>query len=304
MTREPLSIQTPFLRSAALSANLKNDVYLKFESSQPSGSFKNRGIGVLCEEYKIAGAKGLVSSSGGNAGLAVAYAGRVLGLPVTVMVPNTVSEFMVNKIKAEGAEVRVAGTVWDEAHEQAVKFSSEKNYGYVHPFDHPSVWRGHSKMIEEIAFENVKPSCIVLSVGGGGLLCGVVEGLHKVGWRDVPVFAVETEGAASCAAALQAGKLITLEKITSVAITLGAKTVCQQVLNWNERHTIESILVTDDAAIRACKRFVDDHRVVVEPACGAALSAVYDCHPQLSKMGSVCIIVCGGSGTSLEQLKQ
>lgn len=303
MNHEPLSIKTPFLRSTPLSAHLNKDVFLKFESSQPSGSFKSRGIGVLCQEYKIAGVKGLVASSGGNAGLAVACAGRVLGLPVTVFVPDTVSQHMVQKMKAEGAEVRVAGSVWDEAHEQAVKYSNEKKCGYVHPFDHPSIWCGHSQMIEEIAAESKKPGCVVLAVGGGGLLCGVVEGLHKVGWHDVPVFAVETEGAASCAAAFRAGRLVTLEKITSVAITLGAKTVCKQVLYWKERHNIQSAIVTDEAAIRACTRFVDDHRVLVEPACGAALSTVYDQFPGFSQASSVVVVVCGGSANSVEQLK-
>ena len=96
----------------------------------------------------------------------------------------------------------------------------------IHPFDDPLLWQGHASLIDEIASVHRKPGAVVLSVGGGGLLAGVVEGLRGNGWHDVPVIAVETEGASSLAASLAAGQRVVLPAITSIATSLGARQVC------------------------------------------------------------------------------
>lgn len=172
-------------------------ILLKMECRQPVGSFKIRGIGLLCSEFAAAGVSHFISSSGGNAGYAAAYAGRKLGVNVTV--------------------VEVHGSVWDESDVYAAGLSKKLNAAYISPFDHPVVWKGHSTIIDEMVDQNEKPDGIVLSVGGGGLLCGIVEGLHRNNWNNVPIIAVETEGAASFAASVSAGKIVALEKIESVA---------------------------------------------------------------------------------------
>jgi L-serine/L-threonine ammonia-lyase len=159
-------------------------------------------------------------------------------------------------------------------------------------------------MIEEVGEEGLRPSAIVLSVGGGGLLCGVLEGLHRIGWNDVPVIAVETEGTASFSAAVTAGHLVTLDRIASVATTLGARTVAEEAFAWTRKHSIIPWIVSDRAAVDACKRFANDHRVLVEPACGAALSAVYNRGSPLSGEEMVMVIVCGGAGVTLSLLNE
>ena len=299
---DTLYVRTPIIDSLPLSKRWGRSVYLKMESGQPSGSFKNRAIGALCVEGQANGAAGFVSSSGGNAGYSAAYCGRRLGLPVTVFVPSTTAPRFHHLIAAQGADVRVAGSVWDETHEIALAFAEETGALYVHPFDHPTVWRGNSTMIDEIAEDFGKPGAVICSVGGGGLLCGVVEGLERHGWQDVPVLAVETEGAASFAASLNAGHLVTLDRITSIATTLGAKTVTPQALAWARAHPIQSALVTDAQAIAACVAFADDHRVMVEPACGASLAVAYERMDVLPDADPVVIIVCGGVGVDTRML--
>jgi L-serine/L-threonine ammonia-lyase len=148
----------------------------------------------------------------------------------------------------------------------------------------------------------VKPGAVVVSVGGGGLLCGLLEGMHEVGWTEVPVLAVETEGAASFAAAVKAGHLVTLDRITSIATTLGARRVAPQALEWTKRHPITTWQVTDRDAVDACVRFADEHRVLVEPACGASLAAVYNKAEPLEGLRPIVVIVCGGAGVSLSLL--
>jgi L-serine/L-threonine ammonia-lyase len=138
---------------------------------------------------------------------------------------------------------------------------------------------------------------VVVAVGGGGLLCGVLSGMHAVGWSDVPVLAVETAGAASLAAAMAAGEVVRARRITSLATTLGARAVAEEALAWTRRHPVRSVVVSATARrCQACLRFADDHRVLVEPACGAGLSVMYDRAPLRAMVGPVLVIVCGGAG--------
>ncbi len=296
-------VHTPLLRSRPM-ATAGQEVHLKLEALQPVGSFKIRGLGKTCSEAVAGGAAHLVSSSGGNAGLAVAYAGARLGVPVIVFVPAPTPVVMRERIAAEGAEVRVVGTVWNDAHEAALAACAQPRHVYIHPFDHPSTWAGHASLVDEVAEEGLRPDAVVVSVGGGGLLCGVLEGMHRAGWADVPVVAVETEGAASFAAAVQAGRPVTIERPTSLAISLGARQVATAAFEWTRRHPITPWLVSDRAAVTACLRFADDHRLLVEPACGAALAAVYDRAAPLAAARCVLVVVCGGAGVSLGRLAE
>ena len=303
-TLMPLHVHTPTWESRPLSAALDALVFLKMEALQPTGSFKIRGIGHACQVSCEAGANRLVCSSGGNAGYAVAYAGRKLGVGVTVVVPRTTPNWMRETIQQENAAVIEHGESWDDSHAYASELAGQDGTAYIHPFDDPRIWNGHASIIEEIAHDGLKPDAIVLSVGGGGLLCGVLEGLHRVGWTGIPVIAAETEGAASFAASVEAGRLITLDKIASVATTLGARTVASEALAWTHRHIIMPWTVSDRAAVDACIRFADDHRILVEPACGAALSAIYNRASLLAGLKRVMVIVCGGAGVSLSLLRE
>lgn len=302
-TSMPLHHVTPLLPSTALEAQLGVPVWLKMESAQPSASFKLRGMGLAAERAVAQGATRLVSSSGGNAGYAVAWAGRSLRVPVTVVVPTTTGARMRGLIEDAGAEVRVSGDVWDDAHNAAMALAAETGGALLHPFDHPDIWEGHASLVREVAEAGLRPGRVVVAVGGGGLLCGVLEGMRAVGWAEVPVLAVETAGAASFAAALSAGQPVTLPTLNSLALTLGARQVCQGVVARAKQHDVQSVVVSDADAVHACARFLDDHRVLVEPSCGAALSVAYNQHPSLTDADSpVLIVVCGGAAVTRHQL--
>lgn len=296
---------TPLLHSLPLSQLTGKEIWLKMETAQPSASFKLRGMGLAAQRAVAKGATRLVSSSGGNAGYAVAWAGKSLGVPVTVVVPKTTDFRMRTKIMLTGAEVRVFGDVWDDAHTRAIELARESGGALLHPFDHPDIWEGHASIIDEVQESGPRPGLVLVAVGGGGLLCGVLQGMASTGWGEIPVLAVETTGAASFAAAQIAGKAVTLPAITSLAKTLGAKRVCDRLLALSARHTVHSVVVSDAAAVNACVRFADDHHTLVEPSCGAALSVVYDAHEAFrSASGPVLVVVCGGAGVTLEQLRQ
>ncbi|KAK2507861.1 hypothetical protein MC885_001353 [Smutsia gigantea] len=318
---KPLHVKTPIRDSMTLSQVAGTRVYLKIDSAQPSGSFKIRGIGHLCKRWAEQGCEHFVCSSAGNAGMAAAYAARKLGIPATIIVPNTTPALTIERLKNEGAMVRVVGETLDEAFELA-KALAKNNPGWVYipPFDDPLIWyvepsfawEGHTSIVKELQeMLSEKPGAIALSVGGGGLLCGVVQGLQEVGWGDVPVIAMETMGAHSFHVSTIAGKLVSLPRTTSVAKALCVRTVAAQTMKLFREHPIFSEVVSDQEAVAAAEKFVDDEKILVEPACGAALAAVYSHVVQKlqgegklrTPLSSLVVIVCGGSNISLAQLQ-
>ena len=297
----PLHIQTPLLQHRGLSASLNKQVWLKMESSQPSGSFKLRGIGLMCQRAVANGATHLVCPSGGNAGFAAAVAGAALGVATTILVPTTTHETVRQAIRAIGATVIVQGDVWDESNQAALLLCDQPGTVYIPPFDHPDIWDGNATLIDEVA--TLDFDVVICAVGGGGLLSGIVQGLQRNNLAHIPVIAVETEGAASLHAAIQAGELVTLPAITSIASTLGARRVAQQAFDCTLQHIVKSVVVSDAQAVDACLRFADEMRTLVEPACGAALAAAYQNLPQLGKFSRPLIVICGGIGVDLVKLE-
>ncbi|SDB88630.1 pyridoxal-phosphate dependent enzyme [Acinetobacter boissieri] len=293
-------MKTPLIRSKKLSALNCCNVWLKMESSQVTGSFKERSIGHACTQYAKQGAKKFISSSGGNAGIAVAYIGHQLNIPVTVIVPKTTSKTAIELMRKDHAEVIVHGDSWLEANELALSYVTEENI-YIHPFDDPYLWEGISTIVDEIINDGVTPDAIVLSIGGGSLLSGIQHGLkkHKL---NIPVYAVETEGTASLNTAMQKKQHITLDKVTGIATTLAAKKICKHAFDLSQQEQIVGVTVSDLDALKACFEFLDDHRTLVEPACGAALSVLYDQKVEFSHLSDVLVIVCGGATTSLNHL--
>ena len=309
---------------------LLSRIFLKLENLQPSGSFKSRGIGNLvlhyANEYKNSGKRvHFYSSSGGNAGLACVTAAVSLGYPASVVVPETTKPMMIAKLRAAGAtEVVQHGASWKEAdtylrEEILAKLNAGGEIEGVHipPFDHPRIWEGVASMVEEVqrqlpqdgADGDETPDAVICSVGGGGLFCGVCEGLDRVGWGDVQVLAMETVGAESLAKSLEAGELVTLPGITSIATSLGAVRVAEQTFHNGQRKNVQSVVLRDEEAAMGSWRLADDERVLVDPACGVSVALCYGGRlkglvPGLRKDSKVVVVVCGGSQVTVEMVAQ
>lgn len=257
------------------------------------------------------------TSSGGNAGLACVSASVALGYPSTVVVPTSTKPHMLEKIKLAGAsQVIQQGATWFEADTYLREEVLPKDAGgvYVPPFDHPAVWRGHATMISEIKAQLADMNgddsfdALVCSVGGGGLFSGLMQGLEEAG-DTVKVVAVETLGANSLNAALEAGELIAIPGITSIATSLGAVKVAKRAFEYGQQDNVSSVVVTDKEACVACIRFAEDERMLVEPACGATIALAYD-NKLREILGSpdkdkkVVLVVCGGRNISLDLLAE
>jgi L-serine/L-threonine ammonia-lyase len=134
------------------------------------------------------------------------------------------------------------------------------------------------------------------------MLSGIAQGLEKHQLAHIPVYGVETHGTASLNASLNAGKLVRLDQVSGIATTLAASQVCENAFKVASRLDVRSMLVSDAEALHACRRFLDDHRVLTEPACGASLSLLYDNKISFTPDDNVLVIVCGGASIMLEGL--
>lgn len=301
----PLHIKTPVLTAEAAYSQAGRPLLFKMDAYQPTGSFKLRGIGLRCERDAAAGVRRFVCASGGNAGIAAAYAATALGIPITIVVPESTSAEARAAIERQGAELRVHGGAFDEANAFALALAAESaGISYLHPYDDPVLWEGHATLIDEVVADGHSFDCVILSVGGGGLLAGIAEGLARNALEHVPIVAVETVGADCLAQSLEAGERVTLPAITSIATSLGAKTVAEHAFRLARTRPVLSARVSDEDALAALLKFADRWRVLVEPACGAAL-AILDRTPQLfAKFSNLLVVVCGGVGVSLSLIDQ
>lgn len=294
-----LHIKTPLILHLGLSTPTRR-IWLKLENLQPSGSFKLRGMGLLCSQAKAQGKRRVVCPSGGNAGFATAIAAASLGLSACIVVPHTTPETTRARIRKTGAEVIVHGKVWDEANQRAKELSQDADTEYVPAFDHPVLWEGHSTLVDEVLEACPHVDAMVTSVGGGGLLAGVLTGLMRHGRTDCRIIACETEGAASFAAAVKAGHPVRLPRIDTVATSLGAA----QVAAWPVQHIRDfphqCVVLSDEDAIMGVVRFASDLRQLVEPACGVSLAVAYLDHPAIADAHDVVIVVCGGVSVSAQ----
>lgn len=319
LLNQPLHIQTSLVKCEDLSKRNKHNIWLKLENTQVSGSYKMRGIGGMIQWAIKEGYTELVSSSGGNAGIASSTAAKKLNIPITVVVPETTAAFMVDKIRALANNVILWGQDWDTANEKAIELVEEKKKSgikalLIPPFDNKEIWAGHSTIVNEMheQMKGVVPDLIVLSIGGGGLFSGLMQGMYRYDWKSVPILAMETDGTASFKACIDSGKWIAIDKIDSIAKTLGCKKICHQAFEWIGTHKkITSKTVSDKVAVQACFDFSKSDRYMVSPSCGAALAPLYDgTIADLQSKGvlpkdrtlNVIVIVCGGNEVNFDEM--
>lgn len=289
----PCVRRTPLTASAALSERLKTNVYVKLELFQKTGSFKVRGafnkaLGLSAEER----GQGLVAVSGGNHAQAVAYAARTLGLKSVILMPETTPANYVDATRGYGAEIHFAANVGAAFAE--VADYERQGWAYIHPFDDPVVIAGQGTIGLEILDDVPQVTDIIVSVGGGGLIGGIATAVRSLK-PGVRVWGVETEGADCISKSLAAGKIVTLEAITSIARTLGAPAPSALTLSMAQS-LLENVTVVSDAQALAALRFLLERlKVLTEPAASCTLAAAERLKDQFSKERHLVLVLCGGN---------
>ena len=256
--------ETKLIYSAYFSDQTGNKVYLKPENMQVTGAYKVRGayykISTMSSEERE---KGLITASAGNHAQGVAYAAKKFGVRAVIVMPTTTPLIKVNRTKGYGAEVVLYGDVYDEACEYAMKLAEEQGLTFVHPFNDLAVATGQGTIAMEVFKELPLVDYILVPVGGGGLATGVST-LAKLLNPNIKVIGVEPEGANCLEASLEAGKVVTLPKVNTIADGTAVKTPGDIIFPYLQKNLDEVITVSDDELIVAFLDMVENHKMIVE----------------------------------------
>jgi threonine dehydratase len=287
--------RTPIMPAAPLSEPLADSarISLKLECLQITGSFKPRGaVNKLLSLTPDQMERGIITASGGNHGLAVAYTGWFSQKPVTVFLPTSTPTAKADKIRKWGARVIVEGSVWDEANRAAQAMAERDGFAYIHPFADETVITGQGTTALEILDDLPDVDTILVAIGGGGLISGVSRAakLLKPGIR---IIGIEPTGAPTLKRSLEAGKVIELPEITTRAGTLAPRSSAQINFEMIRDHVDDIVLVSDEDMTRAAQWLWFEMGIAAELS-GAAAVAVLLCGQYRPSPGEhVCALVCG-----------
>ena len=270
-------------------------VWFKCEYMQHTGTFKARGalnrILASKERGELRADVGVVVASGGNAGLANAYAAAQLGVPATVFVPEAAPAVKVRKLKAIGATVVQGGSEYAAAYQAAVAHAKQTGAVYCHAYDQAEIAAGAGTVGSELLEQLPDVDTILVAVGGGGLMAGVaaaVEGYAKV-------VAVEPATAPTLHAALAAGEPVDVAVSGIAADSLGARRIGDIGLSVALRCGVESVLVSDEQIVAARSALWNDYRMVVEHGAAAAFAALAAGAYVPREDERVAVILCGAN---------
>ena len=256
--------ETKLVYSDFYSAQTGNRVYLKPENMQFTGAYKLRGayykLSTLSAEERD---KGLITASAGNHAQGVAYAAKCYNAKAVIVMPTTTPLIKVNRTKSYGAEVVLFGDVYDEACEHAYELAKEHGYTFIHPFDDPVVATGQGTIAMEIFKELPLVDYILVPVGGGGLATGVST-LAKLLNPKIKVIGVEPEGANCLQASVKAGKVVTLDNVSTIADGTAVKTPGSKIFPYLCKNLDDIITIQDEELVVAFLDMVENHKMVVE----------------------------------------
>lgn len=257
-------LPTNLIYSEYFSEQTGNKVYFKPENMQYTGAYKVRGayykISTLSEEERE---KGLVTASAGNHAQGVAYAAKLYGVPATVVMPTTTPLIKVNRTKGYGAKVVLYGSVYDEACQYALELAKKEGATFVHPFNDEVVATGQGTIAMEIFKELPTVDIILVPIGGGGLAAGVST-LAKLLNPNIKVIGVEPAGASCMKASLDAGKVVTLPSVDTIADGTAVKTPGDIVFPYIQKNIDEIIAVDDHELIVNFLDMMENHKMLVE----------------------------------------
>ncbi|WP_432010005.1 serine/threonine dehydratase [Streptomyces cucumeris] len=248
--------------------------WLALEFLQHTGSFKARGAFTFLRGHAEAGTlpeAGVVIASGGNAGLACAWAAARHAVPAAVFVPETAPAVKVARLRGLGAEVHQVGTEYADALDASRTYAARTGALASHAYDHPLIAAGAGTLMEEIHELLPDLDTVVVSVGGGGLFTGVAVSALEHGVR---VVAVEPERCRALNAALEADEVVDVPVDSVAADSLGARRASATALEWARADGVRSVLVSDEAIVAARQALWDDRRLAVEHAAATAQAAV------------------------------
>lgn len=292
----------PLKFSKWLSDELEAEVYLKLECFQPGRSFKIRGAtNSLLSQKNLP--KRIITASGGNHGVGVATISSKLSIPSLIVLPVGTSEYRIKILEKIGSKTYITGNSWDDSNTYAIELAKMENDLYIHAFADPYVIQGQGTVAVEIMDENTEIDTVIASVGGGGLLTGISLAVEAFGKEEqISLYAVETQGAHCLNASIAKDELVELDAITSIAKTLGARKMSEFNFRTLQRLLTKSYVVSDKDAVKSLIDFLDNEKIMVEPAMSCIISALFQNKSEF-KGKRIAIVVCG-SNVTLEEVEK
>jgi threonine dehydratase len=289
---------TPLLPLPALADDFSAALRLKLENLQVVGSFKPRGVfNTLLQLDLEARMRGVAAASGGNHGVALAYAAQRLGISATVYLPATASPDRIARVEAWGARAILHGRNWDDAHARAVDEAEATGQTYVHPFDAEATLAGQGTLGLEIVEDVPELDCALIAIGGGGLIGGVAAAIKRLRPSAV-IIGVEPAGAPTMLRSLEAGVVRELAEVRTIADTLAPRAVSQRTLDLTRRYVDRIALVDDHALLDAMRWLWLNANQLVEPAGAAVIAALKTGVVDISAFRHPVAVICGGNASA------
>lgn len=284
--------ETKLIHSPIFSEECGNEVYIKPENLQITGAFKIRGaynrISLLDEDAKK---RGLIASSAGNHAQGVAYAAQKLGVKATIVMPKPTPLIKVEATKKYGAQVVLAGEVYDEAYKEAKRLQEEYKYEFIHPFNDDDVIAGQGTIALEILEELPDADILMVAIGGGGLAAGIAHCAKLIN-PNIKIIGVEPEGAQCMNEAIKAGKVVELPKVSTIADGAAVKVAGERTFELLNGVIDEIVTVSDYELMDAFLVLVERHKLIAENAGILALAGLHKIKEKGKKIVSV---ISGGN---------
>ncbi len=289
---EGIVTKTELIYSSIFSMEYGNEIYIKPENLQITGSYKIRGaynkISKLNQRQK---SKGLIASSAGNHAQGVAYSAQKLGIEATIVMPKTTPLIKVEATKKYGAKVVRAGDTYDEAYSEALRLEKKMDYTFIHPFDDLDIIAGQGSIGIEILEELENIDIIIAPIGGGGLISGIAVAAKSIK-PSIKVIGVEPEGANAMKLSVDKNDLVYLDKVDTIADGVAVKKPGDITFSIIRDYVDEIVTVSDYDLMEALLVFLERHKLVAEPAGVLSLAALKKIE---ERNKNVACVVSGGN---------
>ena len=236
----------PLSTSATFSAMTGAEVYLKYENQQKTGSFKVRGAyNKIMKRYAEGDLHAVVASSAGNHAQGVAFAASSVGVKSTIVMPRSTPIAKVSATQGYGADVVLAGNIYDEAYAKACEICEETGAEFIHPFDDEDVMAGQGTIALEILRDLPFVDMIFVPAGGGGLISGVAACAKQINPR-IQIIGVQAEGAPAIANSFRAGERKPSDSVHTIADGIAVKTPGEKTFEYIQKYVDRVVTVSDD----------------------------------------------------------
>ena len=274
------------------------ELYLKCENRQKTGSFKVRGAyNKLAKLKEQGGCEHVIASSAGNHAQGVSYAGAMLGMHATIVMPKSTPIAKVSATKGYGAEVVLAGDNYDECYEAARKIQEETGAVFIHPFDDEDVIAGQGTIAYEILHDLPNADVIVVPAGGGGLLAGISFYAKQINPR-IKIVGVQAQGADAIVRSFREGRHCTSDSVNTIADGIAVMNPGEKTVKLIQENVDEMVTVTDDEIAATILLLLEREKQVVEPAGACSLAAVLIHKIDVERKRVVCVLSGGNIDVS------